>query len=96
MLLNVNFFNFTQLNGYEMYHIGIFINISLMTNILEHFFVYLLVIFKYFIYLLEREHERAQAEEGENQASHQAGILMQGSIPGLWEHDLSQGSCLTS
>ena len=39
-------------------------------------------------YLFERVCERAQVVEREKQAAHQAGSLIQGWIPGPWDHDL--------
>ena len=50
---------------------------------------------KDFIYLTEKVQERAQAgetaeREREKQAPHRQGSLMWGSIPGPWDHDLSE------
>ena len=51
---------------------------------------------KDFIYLFEkdRDNDRENTNEREEQAPHWAGNLMWNSIPGPWDHDLSQRQML--
>ena len=41
------------------------------------------------------ETKSMSGKEREKQASHQEGSLMRGSIPRPWDHDPSEGRCLT-
>ena len=57
--------------------------------------------FYFFLFLFDRERERegtsrqsGRQKEREKQAPHWGGSLMQGSVPGLWDHDLSQRQTL--